>query len=156
MSATINIPNCLCYSNKNPIKILQKNILPDNRIYAAVWIFLSRKAFVSFLRITRNFFRLPPSNRTQKTSARIPRSRHMAAPIRAANDQKLCVTPSAAICTVPNSAVILLQATFASWNKPFSYPENLQTVSSYIRFILGQNHPAPSGTGKIRRFFNRR
>ena len=46
----------------------------------------------------------------------------IAAPTSAASDQMLCAMPFAAICTVPNSAVMLLSATLMSWNRPFSTP----------------------------------
>ena len=58
----------------------------------------------------------------------------MAVPISAATDQKLWATPLAAICTVPNRAVILLSATFTSWNSPFSMP--LGTAIPRIRRIM--------------------
>ena len=57
-----------------------------------------------------------------------------AVPIRAATDQKLCATPLAAICTVPKRAVILLSATFVSWNSPFSIP--FGTAIPRIRFTM--------------------
>ena len=58
----------------------------------------------------------------------------MADPTSAAKDQMLWATPLAAICTVPNMAVMELNATFASWNRPFSMelgtamPNSLRTM----------------------------
>ena len=45
-----------------------------------------------------------------------------AAPTKAARDQMLWATPLAAIWLVPNRAVMVLRATLASWNRPFSMP----------------------------------
>ena len=74
-----------------------------------------------------------------------------AAPTSAARDQMLCPTPLAAICTVPNRAVMELSPTLASWNRPFSM--ELGTAMDSSRRIMGQSQvkifPQPRDT----RFF---
>ena len=62
----------------------------------------------------------------------------MAEPTSAAKDQMLWATPLAAICTVPNMAVMELSATLASWNRPFSMELGTAMRSSLRTMLLFQ------------------